>query len=183
MANALQAAMGASRSASSSKKKSSGQSPAKALASARARMKKMREHSEAGIGQVVHLAEGQGACFLASMAEGYLGSDKLEVAGVDLRLGVGGAGALYGLYQTFQGQDASHILALSTGVVASGIASAGLRAGQAVAKKGGKSPVVKLGAATNAPRLSGHREIHVSPATDGDERAPVRLGRRRQRRR
>ena len=53
---------------------------------------------------VLHTAETQGSLFLASMAEGYFGEDKLKLGSVDLRAPVGLLAQGYGLYQTMSGQ-------------------------------------------------------------------------------
>src|SRR5262245_4693777 len=53
---------------------------------------------------VLHTAETQGTLFLSSMAEGYLGDDKLKVGAVDLRGPLALLAQGYGLYQTMTGQ-------------------------------------------------------------------------------
>ena len=47
---------------------------------------------------VLHTAENQGTLFLASMAEGYFGEDKLKVGGLDLRAPTAIVAQGYGLY-------------------------------------------------------------------------------------
>ena len=67
---------------------------------------------------VIHTAETQGSLFLASMAEGYFGSDKLKIGNVDLRAPVGLLAQGYGLYETMSGKGnaGGHALALGNGV-------------------------------------------------------------------
>jgi hypothetical protein len=65
---------------------------------------------------VLHTAETQGSLFLASLAEGYFGEDKIKVGPVDLRAPVGLLAQGYGLYQTMTGQKGAgqHVLASAT---------------------------------------------------------------------
>ena len=84
--------------------------------------------------QVVHTAEVQGSLFLSSLAEGYLGADKLKMGGVDLRAPVGLLAAGYGLYETMSGRSGGgHALAIGNGVLGSWLASAGVQAGRTLA--------------------------------------------------
>src|SRR5690606_3970074 len=86
---------------------------------------------------VLHTAETQGSLFLSSMAEGYLGEDKLKLGSVDVRAPVGLLAQGYGLYQTMTGQKGagSHVLALGNGVMGSWLASVGRNAGRTLAEK------------------------------------------------
>ena len=86
---------------------------------------------------VLHAAEAQGSLFLASLAEGYLGEDKLKVGAVDLRAPVGLLAQGYGLYQTMNGQKGAgaHVLALGTGVMGSWLANVARNAGRTLAEK------------------------------------------------
>ena len=86
---------------------------------------------------VLHTAETQGSLFLSSMAEGYLGEEKLKIGSVDLRAPVGLLAQGYGLYQTMTGQKGAgaHVLAIGTGVMGSWLASVGRNAGQTLAEK------------------------------------------------
>jgi hypothetical protein len=86
---------------------------------------------------VLHVAETQGSLFLASMAEGYLGEEKMKLGSLDLRAPVGLLAQGYGLYQTMTGQKGAgaHVLAIGTGVMGSWLASVGRNAGQTLAEK------------------------------------------------
>ena len=88
---------------------------------------------------VVHTAETQGSLFLASMAEGYFGADKLKVGSVDLRAPVGLLAQGYGLYETMSGKGSGggHALALGNGVFGSWLASVAVNAGKTLAEKRG----------------------------------------------
>lgn len=91
---------------------------------------------------VLHTAETQGSLFLASMAEGYLGEDKLKMGSVDLRAPVGLIAQGYGLYQTMQGQKGAgaHVLAIGNGVMGSWLATVARNAGRTLAEKRGGAP-------------------------------------------
>ena len=91
---------------------------------------------------VIHTAETQGSLFLASMAEGYFGSDKLKIGNVDLRAPVGLLAQGYGLYQTMQGQKGAgaHVLALGNGVMGSWLATVARNAGRTLAEKRSGTP-------------------------------------------
>jgi hypothetical protein len=140
---------------------------------------------------VLHTAETQGALFLASLAEGYLGDDKIKVGAVDLRGPVGLLAQGYGLYQTMTGQKGAgaHVLAVGNGLVGSWLASVGRNAGQTLSQKRaptlpppmappGVPPIVMQGGLLPEPGLSGPmREVLLTPETEGDELG--RGGRRR----
>ncbi len=89
---------------------------------------------------VIHTAETQGSLFLASMAEGYFGSDKLKIGNVDLRAPVGLLAQGYGLYETMSGKGnaGGHALALGNGVFGSWLASVAVNAGKTLAEKRGQ---------------------------------------------
>ena len=86
---------------------------------------------------VLHTAETQGSLFLASLAEGYFGEDKLKVGPVDLRAPLAIAAQGYGLYQTITGQKGAgqHVLALGNGVMGSWLANVGRNAGRTLAER------------------------------------------------
>jgi len=86
---------------------------------------------------VLHTAETQGSLFLASMAEGYLGEDKLKMGSVDLRAPAGLLAQGYGLYQTMSGQKGAgaHVLAIGNGVMGSWLATVARNAGRTLAEK------------------------------------------------
>lgn len=89
---------------------------------------------------VIHTAETQGSLFLASMAEGYFGSEKLKIGNVDLRAPVGLLAQGYGLYETMSGKGnaGGHALALGNGVFGSWLASVAVNAGKTLAEKRGQ---------------------------------------------
>lgn len=143
---------------------------------------------------VLHTAEIQGSLFLASMAEGYLGEEKLKIGSVDLRAPVGLLAQGYGIYQTMSGQKGAgaHVLALGNGIVGSWLASVGRNAGQTLAEKRASANAPPLPAVTIQghamlpapsflpdPGLAGSmREVVLTPeAMDGDD-----FGRRHRRR-
>jgi hypothetical protein len=147
---------------------------------------------------VLHTAETQGTLFLASMAEGYLGDDKLKVGAVDLRGPLGLLAQGYGLYQTMTGQKGSgaHVLAVGNGLMGSLLASIARNAGRTLAEKRTgvalpppasaplPMPVLTPGlqGLMPDPGLSGPmREVLLTPGTEGEELG--RGGRRRRMRR
>ena len=96
--------------------------------------------------QALHTAETQGSLFLSSMAEGFVGPEKLKVGGVDVRAPVGVLSIGYGLYETVTGgKGGEHALALGNGITGSWLATVGREAGQLLAEKR------KGGAAAPAP--------------------------------
>lgn len=159
---------------------------------------------------VVHTAETQGSLFLASLAEGYLGEDKLKLGSVDLRAPAGLLAQGYGLYQTMTGQRGAgaHVLAIGNGVMGSWLANIARNAGRTLAEKRGAAPepahnphalpppsVLVQGAPMlpapsllPEPGLAGPvREVLLTPdATEGDDelgrRGRMRRGGRRGRR-
>lgn len=86
---------------------------------------------------VLHTAETQGSLFLASLAEGYLGEEKMKLGSLDLRAPIGLLAQGYGLYQTMTGQKGAgqHVLSIGTGVMGSWLATVGRNAGQTLAEK------------------------------------------------
>ena len=140
--------------------------------------KKANQSKEAMVqtgSRVVHTAETQGSLFLSSMAEGYLGEDKLKVGGVDVRAPVGLAAQGYGLYQTLTGSGAGdHALALGNGIFGSWLASVGRDAGRTLAEKRGSPPKTQPATAPQAPSLQGTPQVQVLPAPQVTLSGPVR---------
>jgi hypothetical protein len=105
---------------------------------------------------VLHTAETQGSLFLASLAEGYLGEEKLKLGSVDLRAPVGLLAQGYGLYQTMTGQKGAgqHVLALGNGVMGSWLANVARNAGRTLAEKraGNQAPAARAGPPYARPR-------------------------------
>ena len=128
---------------------------------------------------VIHTAETQGSLFLSSMAEGYLGEDKLKIGSVDLRAPVGLLAQGYGLYQTMRGQKGAgaHVLALGNGVMGSWLATVARNAGRTLAEKRGTvmaPPPISVQGALPGPSLPDPllqgpmREVLLTPADDDD---------------
>ena len=95
---------------------------------------------------VVHTAETQGSLFLASMAEGYFGEEKLKIGSVDVRAPLAIAAQGYGLYDTMKGgkNGGAHLLALGNGLMGSWLATVARKAGQTLAtKKGATTPMAQ----------------------------------------
>jgi hypothetical protein len=148
---------------------------------------------------VVHTAETQGSLFLASMAEGYLGPDKLKIGNVDVRAPLGLAAQGYGLYEAMTGGKAGgHALAIGNGVLGSFLASVAIKAGQTLAEKRAKpappepipQPTLIQGPANllpaaplmPEPELQGPmREVLLTPEADDIEGWPPPRRRRRRR--
>lgn len=104
---------------------------------------------------VLHTAETQGSLFLASMAEGYLGPDKLKVGTVDLRAPIGLLAQGYGIYETMSGRKGGgHALALGNGVLGSWLASVAVNAGRLLAEKRAPAPPL-----TVVPTVQGQRAL------------------------
>ena len=91
---------------------------------------------------VVHTAETQGSLFLASMAEGYFGEEKLKIGSVDVRAPLAIAAQGYGLYDTMKGgkNGGAHLLALGNGLMGSWLATVARKAGQTLATKRAAPP-------------------------------------------
>ena len=110
-------------------------------------------------GMVIHTAETQGTVFLASMAEGYFGKEKLEVGGVDVRAPLAIATQGYGLYETLSGKKSGgHALALGNGLMGSWLASVGMSAGRTLREKRNapaQQPATQHPANTVTPAMQG----------------------------
>ena len=141
---------------------------------------------------VVHTAETTGSLFLASLAEGYFGAEKLKLGSVDLRAPAGIAAVGFGLYETMSGKNTGgHALAIGNGVLGSWLASVATNAGRTLAEKRQGSPPEP--ALTLIPALQGLpepelrgplREVLLTPeheALEGDW-PPMPRRRRRGRR-
>ena len=85
---------------------------------------------------VLHTAENQGTLFLASMAEGYFGDEKLKVGGLDVRAPTAIVAQGYGLYETLSGRKGGgHALAIGNGLMGSWLASVAVRAGRTLRER------------------------------------------------
>ena len=84
-----------------------------------------------GAETAVYAAETLGVNFVASLTEGYLGPERMKVAGIDPRpvLGLGAVG--YGIYRILTRQmGGGHAVAVGAGAMNSWVSSVGVRAGQ-----------------------------------------------------
>lgn len=126
--------------------------------------------------QVVNTGLTQGSLFLASLAEGYFGPEKMKVGGVDMRAGLGVAASGYGLYQTITGEDGgAGYLAAGNGVFGSWLATVGRDAGQALAEKREKAKAEAAAPSSPAPDGTAQPQVvQVQPATGGLLAEPVR---------
>ena len=113
-------------------------------------------------GAALSTVETQGSLFLASMAEGYLGPDKIKVGAVDVRAPLAFVGVGYGLYEVMTGgAGGAHALALGNGLMGSWLASVGVQAGKTLAEK-------KTGGGSTAPTST----PPVQPTVQGDITLP-----------
>lgn len=158
------------------KKAPAAMSPAKAagaleavtnrLSRSQSMIKNAKENAAKTGKAVLGVVELQGTAFLASMAEGYWGEDKMKVGGVDVRAGAGAAGVVWGIVDTLQGNDGSHQLMIGNGLLVSAVVGAGRRAGHKLAEK-----KVEGAAAPGQPAPGA-----VQPAADAGAPAAVKLG-------
>lgn len=122
-----------------------------ALSDAVGRLSKVTRLAEASKEQVsqtgtalMHSAETMGSLFMSSMAEGFLGPERIQLGGVDVRAPSGLLMQGYGLYQILSGESGGeHFLALGNGVTGSWLASVGQDAGKALRDRrngGGQAP-------------------------------------------
>ncbi len=121
---------------------------------------------------VIHSAETQGTLFLASMAEGFFGKEKLELGGVDVRAPVAIVTQGYGIYEAMTSKKGGgHALALGNGVMGSWLASVGVSAGRTLRDKR-NAPAqpeqaqqpAQAPAATMIPAMQGNGELLALPA-------------------
>jgi hypothetical protein len=126
---------------------------------------------------VIHTAETTGSLFLASLAEGYFGADRLKLGSVDLRAPAGIAAVGFGLYETMAGKSTGgHALAIGNGVLGSWLASVASQAGRTLAEKRGAPalepaltlvPALQGPTAFPEPELQGRmREVLLTPEHD-----------------
>jgi hypothetical protein len=147
---------------------------------------------------VIHTAETTGSLFLASLAEGYFGADKLKLGSVDLRAPAGIAAMGFGLYETMSGKaSGGHALAIGNGVLGSWLASVATNAGRTLAEKRAAPkapaepaitlvPAIQGPGALPEPELQGPlREVLLTPEADEalEGWPPIPRPRRRRRRR
>lgn len=125
--------------------------------------------------KVIHTAETQGSLFLASLAEGFFGKEKLTIGGVDIRAPIGIAAQGFGLYEAVSGKGGDHALSLGNGVMGSWLASVGVSAGKTLAEKKNQ-PSAPAQPAVPSPAMRGEiagplREVLLTPepTTRGEE--------------
>jgi len=101
---------------------------------------------------VLHTAENQGSLFLASLAEGYLGTDKMKLGGVDVRAPVAVLAQGYGLFEAMSGRrGGNHALAIGNGIMGSWLASVAVSAGRTLSEKKTPAPTTPQPTAAPAP--------------------------------
>jgi len=132
-----------------------------------ANLTKKADHSnlalkETGVA-VLSTAETQGSLFLASMAEGYLGPDKIKVGAVDVRAPLAFVGVGYGLYEVMTGGAGGvHALAMGNGLLGSWLASVGVQAGKTLSEKKAEGSTTPP-PATTTPQPSMQGEFLLPP--------------------
>jgi len=105
---------------------------------------------------VLATAETHGSLFLASMAEGYLGPDKIKVGAVDVRAPIALVGMGWGLYEVATGgPGGAHALAVGNGLMGSWLASVATQAGRTLAEKKGGGAPAETTPATPQPSIQG----------------------------
>jgi hypothetical protein len=122
---------------------------------------------------VVHTAETQGTLFLASMAEGFFGPDKIKVGGVDLRAPIAIGAQGYGLYETMAGKGGGHSLAIGNGLMGSWLASVAVKAGQKLREKK-DAPAAPTGMQGELAGVAPTGTLPAPPEVVADLAGPVR---------
>ena len=166
------------------------------IASLTRRAERSREAMAETGSAVIHTAETTGSLFLASLAEGYFGADKLKLGSVDLRAPAGIAAMGFGLYETMSGKPTGgHALAIGNGVLGSWLATVARNAGRTLAEKRSGVPTPEPSTALPAPTMQGApalpapsilpepalqgpmREVLLTPADDDEPPRRRRSGR------
>jgi hypothetical protein len=179
MGTALEAAMKGDKVPDSKAKGALSQAVDK-IASLTRRADKTKEAVTETGAKVIHTAETQGSLFLASLAEGFFGKEKLTVGGVDIRAPIGIAAQGFGLYEAVTGKGGDHALSLGNGVLGSWLASVGVSAGKTLAEKKaqGEQPPAQVPAPAVRGEIAGPiREVLLTPEpTPRGEEAPRKSG-------
>lgn len=126
--------------------------------------KRAKENMNVAVAEVVDVAIIDALAFLAALAEGYFGREKITVMKVPVHAGVGALLTLFGLYEAFNGsKNARYYLAAGTGLTAPAIVGLGQDMGRAWAER---RPASSGGGATRtvtqtepAPSSSGTRRV------------------------
>lgn len=136
------------------------------------RQKMTQEAMADAAASAVYTGETLVANFLASLAEGYLGTERMRVAGVDPRPVLGLSTMGYGVYRILTRQPGGgHLLALGAGPMNSWASSLGVQAGQGAARRWGSStaapqvPTIQMTAPSVAgPQRGGQqRQVLLTP--------------------
>lgn len=126
------------------------------------RQKMSQEAMADAAASAVYAGETLATNFLASVAEGYLGNERMKLAGVDPRPVLGLSTMGYGVYRILTRQaGGGHLLALGAGPMNSWASSLGVQAGQSAARRWG-TPV----AAPQVPTIQ-----MTAPSVAGPQRA------------
>jgi hypothetical protein len=98
--------------------------------------RRAKANMAASVAEVVDIAIIDALAFIAALAEGYFGRDKLTVMKVPAHAGVGVLLTVYGLYDAFNGgKNARYFLAAGTGLTAPAIVGLGSDMGRAWAER------------------------------------------------
>ena len=96
------------------------------------KVERMQERADHALSLGIMAGEVQGTAFVASMAEGYLGEEKIKLWGVDARAGLALGLQGWGLYEAFTGKGdnaGAHQIGVGAGMGASYLASVGSKLG------------------------------------------------------
>lgn len=125
------------------------------------KVERMQERADHALSLGIMAGEVQGTAFVASMAEGYLGEEKIKLWGVDARAGLALGLQGWGLYEAFTGKGdnaGAHQVGVGAGMGASYLSSVGSKLGAelraTVDKRKGSAAVEKpadKAGAVNAP--------------------------------
>lgn len=150
--------------------------------------KKLRENMKEGMTVVLNGVEAGATLFAASTLEGYYGTEKMKLGGIDGRYLVGLPLEGIGIVRRIMGKDdGSHIQAIGSGLLGSGLASTGMSVGRTLAEKKAEkkadAPAAPAATPSAPPKnevkgISGAlRELSLSGDDDAGDEAGAR-GRR-----
>ncbi len=123
------------------------------LTRAKATGKKAKEHAAGAMVEGVSILETEATITVASLTEGYFGKERLKIGPVDVRAGLGVAGALgaLGLALAGKGGWARHATSVSVGLLGSATASKAVEVGQKWAAEKASTTAPAPAAAAPAP--------------------------------
>lgn len=137
------------------------------------KVERMQERADHALSLGIMAGEVQGTAFVASMAEGYLGEEKIKLWGVDARAGLALGLQGWGLYEAFTGKGdhaGAHQIGVGAGMGASYLASVGSKLGSelraTVDKRKGGAPEKAGTSGVNAPAVN-------APASAGQAALPA----------